>query len=230
MTLSLDLVNKYSLSSSCVPSARITHNPGTQVHHNQAGRKAEMWTLTHYQRPKEGKGKGAIYGHPGGGGGITFSWAGQEGFTKKSRGPERWEHIWKAGQAALGTLWKVTPRPVSSSWPRCSIWWRRITTNVLSTFPSFVIFPRVSAQGCKQVGKPKTLGARRSDLLTRRPNFPLPAGFPVKICKLPRPCGKLNAYHTKIRSNRNESSYKIHPPNKKCCLFFSYGVPLLFFF
>lgn len=42
MTLSLDLVNKCSLSSSCVPSARITHNPGTEVDHNQAGRKAEM--------------------------------------------------------------------------------------------------------------------------------------------------------------------------------------------
>lgn len=62
MTLSLDLVNKYSLSSSCVPSAGITHNPGTRVHHNQAGRKAEMWTLTHYQRPKEGKGKGLFMG------------------------------------------------------------------------------------------------------------------------------------------------------------------------
>lgn len=58
MTLSLDLVNKCSLSSSCVPSARITHNPGTQVTHNQAGRKAEMWTRTHCERPNEGKGLG----------------------------------------------------------------------------------------------------------------------------------------------------------------------------
>lgn len=39
-----------------------------------------------------------------------------------------------------------------------------------------------------------------------------------------------NAYCTKIRSNRNESSYKIHLPNKKCCLFLSYGVPLSFSF
>lgn len=38
MTLSLDLVNKCSLSTSCVPSARITHNPGTQVDHSEAGR------------------------------------------------------------------------------------------------------------------------------------------------------------------------------------------------
>lgn len=49
-------------------------------------------------------GERAIYGHPGGGGGITFSWAGQEGFTKKSGGPEGQEHIWEARQAALGTL------------------------------------------------------------------------------------------------------------------------------
>lgn len=45
MTLSPDLVNKCSLSSSCVPSARITHNPGTQVDHNEARRqKCELLT------------------------------------------------------------------------------------------------------------------------------------------------------------------------------------------
>lgn len=46
MTLSLDLVNKCSLRSSCVPSARITHNPGTGVDHREAGvQKCELYTV-----------------------------------------------------------------------------------------------------------------------------------------------------------------------------------------
>lgn len=57
MTLRLDLDNKCALKASCVPSARITHNPGTGVItmrqgfinvnqcSNQGGRKCYLWAL-----------------------------------------------------------------------------------------------------------------------------------------------------------------------------------------
>lgn len=86
MTLSLDLVNKCSLSSSCVPSARITHNPGTQGDQNEAGRQKLNSNSVKSAITREGE--SAIY-RPWAGGkgwedGIIFSWAGQEGFTKEA--------------------------------------------------------------------------------------------------------------------------------------------------
>lgn len=87
MTLSPDLVNKCSLSSSCVPSARITHNPGTQVDHNEARRqKCEL--LTQSEKCSNEGGRRcylrALRGVVGLRGWHYFFLGRQEGFTKEA--------------------------------------------------------------------------------------------------------------------------------------------------
>lgn len=97
MTLSLHLVNKCSLSSSCVPSATITHNLGTKVDHNKAGRqKCEL--DTEWKVLQQGK-ENRLFMGPGAGrwgvGRMAFlsCWAGQKSFTKEA---QRSGRAWRA--------------------------------------------------------------------------------------------------------------------------------------
>lgn len=84
MTLSLDLVNKCSLSSSCVPSTRITHNPGTHVDHNEAGRqKCELHHSVKSALTREGE--SAICGQCG---------------------VEGWHYLFLGGQGRAGRLYE----------------------------------------------------------------------------------------------------------------------------